>query len=111
MPQEILNIIWSALGIIITGLVGWGVDCLVKFLNSKIKDKELAHLLTNITLIITDAVKQVYQEFVESLKKTGSFDATAQKQALLEEPSATLLGIPLSSGRRFVQFVILYFME
>lgn len=81
MPQEILNILLSALGVIVTGLVSWGVVVLTNWLNTKIKDKNLAMLLTKATTIVSDAVKTVYQEFVEALKKDGKFDAEAQAQA------------------------------
>lgn len=81
MPQEILNILLSALGIVVTGLVSWGVVVLTNWLNTKIKDKNLAMFLTKVTTIVTDAVKTVYQEFVEALKKDGKFDAEAQVKA------------------------------
>lgn len=81
MPQEILNILLSALGIVVTGLVSWGVVVLTNWLNTKIKDKNLAMFLTKVTTIVTDAVKTVYQEFVEALKKDGKFDAEAQAKA------------------------------
>lgn len=81
MPQEILNIIFSAIGIVVTGLVSWGVAVLINWLNTKIKDKNLAMFLTKITTIVTDAVKSIYQESVEILKKNGKFDAAAQAEA------------------------------
>lgn len=81
MPTEIMNIIWSAVGIILTGLASWGVAALTKWLNSKISDKDVAAKITKILNIIADAVKQIYQEFVEVLKNEGKFDEAAQKQA------------------------------
>ena len=81
MPQEVLNIIFSAIGIVVTGLVSWGVAVLINWLNTKIKDKNLAMFLTKITTIVTDAVKSIYQESVEVLKKNGKFDAAAQAEA------------------------------
>ena len=81
MSQEILNIILSALGVVVMGLASWGVAVLTNWLNTKIKDKNLAMFLTKITTIITDAVKAIYQDFVEVLKKQGKFDAEAQKVA------------------------------
>lgn len=81
MPQEVLNIIWSALGIAVTGLVGWGVSALTIWLNKKIKNQKLAALLTRVLNIVADAVKEIFQEFVESLKEHGTFNEAAQKQA------------------------------
>lgn len=81
MSQEILNILLSALGIIVTGLASFVVAKLTQWINSKIKDKKTAALANGVITIITDAVKTVYQEFVEALKKEGKFDAEAQKAA------------------------------
>ena len=80
--DQLLTIIYSAVGIIITGLATWGVAVLTKWLNSKIKDKELANFLTTLTNIITSVVKEVYQTYVEALKKEGSFNKDAQAIAL-----------------------------
>lgn len=81
MPQEILNIILSAVSILVTGLVSWGVGLLISWLNSKIKDQDLARHLTAVTQIVTDAVMNVFQSFVDTLKKNGGFDEAAQKEA------------------------------
>lgn len=81
MPQEILNIIISAVSIVVTGLVSWGVSVLINLMNTKIKDKTLAAHLTAITQIVTDAVMNVFQTFVETLKANGTFDKAAQEEA------------------------------
>ena len=81
MPQEVLNIILSAVSILVTGLVSWGVGLLISWLNSKIKDQDLARHLTAVTQIVTDAVMNVFQSFVDTLKKNGNFDEVAQKEA------------------------------
>ena len=52
MPQEVLNIILSAVSILITGLASWGVGVLISWMNSKIKDQKLAQHLTRITQIL-----------------------------------------------------------
>lgn len=81
MSQEILNILLSALGIIVTGLASFVVAKVTQWINSKIKDKKAAELANGVLTVITNAVKTVYQEFVEALKKEGKFDAEAQKAA------------------------------
>lgn len=81
MPQEVLNIIISAVSTVVLGLIGWGVTVLTNWLNTKIKDKKVAEFATNIMNIIMNAVKMIYQEFVEVLKKEGRFDEKAQKEA------------------------------
>ena len=50
-------------------------------MNSKIKDQTLARHLTAVTQIVTDAVMNVFQSFVDTLKKNGNFDEAAQKEA------------------------------
>lgn len=81
MPAEVWNIIWSVVGLVVTGLASWGVGLLINLLNSKIKDQKLAGYLTSITQIVTDAVMEVFQSFVDTLKKNGSFDKAAQEEA------------------------------
>ena len=81
MPQEVLNIILSAVSLAVTGLVGWGVSVFTNWLNTKIADKQMAGYLTQITQIVTDAVMNIYQSFVETLKKNSKFDQAAQKEA------------------------------
>lgn len=81
MPQEILDIILSAVSILVTGLVSWGVGLLINLINSKIKDQKVAAHLAKITQIITDAVMNVFQSFVDTLKKNGKFDKDAQLEA------------------------------
>lgn len=82
MSQEIMQIVFSALGVLVTGLVGWLTTYLTKLLSQKIKDKDLANWLTQITEIILNAVKVTYQVYVEALKDKNMFDAEAQKEAL-----------------------------
>lgn len=81
MSQEVLNIILSGVSIIVTGLASWGVGVLISWMNSKIKDQTLAKHLTTVTQIVTDAVMNVFQSFVETLKANGNFDESAQKEA------------------------------
>lgn len=81
MSQEVLNIILSGVSIIVTGLASWGVGVLISWMNSKIKDQTLAKHLTAVTQIVTDAVMNVFQSFVETLKANGNFDKSAQKEA------------------------------
>ena len=82
MPQEIQNILLSALGVIITGLATWLSTYIVKLLNEKIKDKQFARWLSQIIEIITNAVKCTYQTYVEALKDENMFTKEAQEEAL-----------------------------
>jgi ribosome-binding factor A len=82
MPAELTNIIFSVIGIVITGLASWGTAVLIKWLNSKIKDKELAAFATTITTVVGNAVKAVTQTYVDSLKGTDAWTKEAQEKAL-----------------------------
>ena len=81
MPQEVMNIIWSALGIIVTGFISWGVAKAIKYFDKKFEDRRISSFLGKATTIVGDAVKVVYQDFVEALKDDGKFDAEEQKAA------------------------------
>lgn len=81
MPQEVLNIIWSAVGIVITGLLSWATTALVGWLNSKIKDTKVKQWATDLTKIIMSSVQTITQTYVDSLKREGAFTEEAQKEA------------------------------
>ena len=81
MPEQISEIIWSVVGIIVTGLASYIVVLITNFINSKIKDKKLASLATSLVNIVLDSVKLVYQTSVETLKKDGLFNKEAQAKA------------------------------
>lgn len=82
MPQEIMNIIWSALGVIITGLVSFVVTKFTQWINSKIKNDKAAKYLSTIMSLVGDSVKTVYQTYVEALKNENTFTKEAQEKAL-----------------------------
>lgn len=82
MPVELTNIIFSALGIIITGLASWGTTVLIKWLNSKIKNQELASFATTIATVVGQVVKEVTQTYVQNIKGTDAWTKEAQEKAL-----------------------------
>ena len=53
-----------------------------RFLENKNHKFSLSKLLTQATEIVVTAVKSVFQTYVESLKNSGTFDKTAQLEAL-----------------------------
>ena len=81
MSTEVMNILLSVVSVVLTALASWGVAVLTNWLNTKIKDKNMAAMITQCLNIVADAVKQIYQEFVEALKKEGKFDPVAQEEA------------------------------
>lgn len=81
MPAEIMNIIWSAIGVVITGLVTWGVATFTTWINGKISDKKAANYLATIMNLVGMSVQEIYQTYVEALKKEGKFGPEQQKIA------------------------------
>lgn len=81
MPKEILDIILSAVSILVTGLTGFVVTFIITLIKTKIKDQKLAGYLSSITGIVSDSVMSVFQSFVQTLKENDSFDEKAQAEA------------------------------
>ena len=55
---------------------------LIKWISNKIDNEKTEKDLTGATTIVLDAVKCVFQTYVETLKKEGSFNKNAQLIAL-----------------------------
>lgn len=55
---------------------------LYELINSKIKNEKGTKCLTEVSEIVLNAVRFVFQTYVESLKKSGSFDKDVQIEAL-----------------------------
>lgn len=79
--EQFYAILWTAVGILITGLASWLSVVLTNFLNSKIKDKKIAKITTELTNIVFNSVTYVTQTYVDTLKKNGKFDANAHIEA------------------------------
>ena len=77
--QEIL---FSAIGTILTGLLVGLVSIVTNQINTKIKDKNAAKILTSITTLVTNVVQATYQSYVEALKGTDAWTKKAQEEAL-----------------------------
>lgn len=78
---------WEQIGTeIILGLIGVvvsGLGALITYLiNKYVKDNELKTILNSLNDLVKMAVAEVYQTYVEALKKGGMFDENAQKEAL-----------------------------
>ena len=81
MPQEVLNIIWSAVGVLVTGLLSWVTTVIINWLNGKIKDTKVKQWATDLTQIIMTSVTTITQTYVDALKKEGAFSKEAQEEA------------------------------
>lgn len=81
MPQEAMTILWGALGTIVTAFIGWLTTTGVIWLNNKIKDAKIAKWSSTLYQIIMNAVQTVFQEFVDVMKKAGTWDEETAKEA------------------------------
>lgn len=86
------NIIITIVSAAATALGSWLVAKLTALIDSKVKDGKAKGFLNAALAIVTDVVKQTYQTYVESLKASGKFDASAQKAAL-EKSVNTIKGL------------------
>lgn len=84
MNEIILNIISVVVTAIILPLISYAGARLITWLNAKIKDENAKQQLTVATDIVTNAVRSVFQTYVETLKKNGTFDKESQKVALIK---------------------------
>lgn len=78
---------WEQIGTeIILGIVGVvisGLGALITYLINKfVKDNELKTILNSLNDLVKTSVAEVYQTYVEALKKGGMFDEKAQNEAV-----------------------------
>ena len=90
MNEILLNILSVLLTAVILPLISISGTQLIKFINSKIKNNELAKQLSTATTIVTNAVRVVFQTYVDALKKNGNFDKEAQAEALTRAKNIAL---------------------
>lgn len=90
MNEIILNIISIVVTAIILPLISYAGARLITWLNTKIKDENAKQQLTVATDIVTNAVRSVFQTYVEALKKNGTFDKESQKAALIKAKNDAL---------------------
>ena len=90
MNEIILNIISVVITAVILPLISYAGARLITWLNTKIKDENAKQQLTVATDIVTNAVRSVFQTYVETLKKNGTFDKESQKAALIKAKNDAL---------------------
>ena len=81
MPVELKDILWSALGLIVTSLITWGFFMLRSWVSKKMKKQDDANTINSCLTIIENVVKEVFQVYVEALKKDGKFGEEEHKKA------------------------------
>lgn len=82
MNDILLNIISIVVTAVIVPLISLLGSKLIQWIGTKVKDEKAAAFLSKASEIVLSAVKSVFQTYVDSLKKSGDFDAEAQKTAL-----------------------------
>lgn len=82
MNEIIISIISVVVTSVVLPLITLGGTKLIQLINQKIKDEKTKNLLTGLTTIVERSVRSVTQTYVDSLKKSGSFDQEAQLIAL-----------------------------
>ena len=90
MNEIILNIISVVVTVVILPLISYVGARLITWLNTKIKYENAKQQLTVATDIVTNAVRSVFQTYVETLKKNGTFDKESQKAALIKAKNDAL---------------------
>lgn len=84
MNEILINIISVVVTSIVLPLLSIAGAKLVQLINSKIKNNKAANFLSTATTIIINAVRSVFQTYVEALKKEDKFDEASQKLVLLK---------------------------
>lgn len=82
MNEILINIISAVVTTVLLPLLTLAGTKLIQWIGAKVKNEKAAALLSTASGIVLNAVRCVFQTYVDSLKKSGSFDAEAQKTAL-----------------------------
>lgn len=82
MNEILLNILSVIVTAIILPLISMVGGKLINWLSAKIKNEKAGILIGTATEIVINAVKSVFQTYVDSLKKEGKFDKESQLVAL-----------------------------
>ena len=78
MNQIFINILAAVVTCIILPLISFLGVKLTEWLNTKIKNEKGQALIKKATDIVLNAVRCVFQSYVETLKKSGGFDQKVQ---------------------------------
>ena len=102
MQEILLNILYILVTTVIIPLITTiGVRTINK-INGEIKNSRDAKTLSDATLVVTNAVKTVFQTYVESLKASGTFTPESQKEALQKAKTIALSQIKTDT-QMFIQ--------
>jgi len=82
MNDILINIISAVVTTVLLPLITWAGTKLIQYIGTKVKNEKASALLTTATNIVLNAVRSVFQTYVESLKANGKFDSASQVEAL-----------------------------
>ena len=82
MNEILLNVLSCVVTAVVIPLITLLGSKLIKWISSKIDNEKTEKYITEATTIVLDAVKCVFQTYVEALKKEGNFGKDAQLIAL-----------------------------
>lgn len=82
MNDILINIISAVVTTVLLPLITWAGTKLIQYIGTKVKNEKAAALLSTATNVVLNAVRSVFQTYVESLKASGSFGSDAQVEAL-----------------------------
>lgn len=104
--EQILTLIITT---ILVPLLSWGVSVLIKLADAKIaqiKNETIRQAFTDarkeLTAAVETAVAETQQTFVDAIKKEGTFDKAAAKQAF-EKSYARVLEIMSFAGMEIIE--------
>lgn len=81
--EKILSmVLYTVITAVVLPLITLAGNKLIAWLGAKTKNEKEAAYIQTATGIVLNAVKAVFQTYVETLKDAGSFDAAAQQEAL-----------------------------
>ncbi len=90
MNDILINIISAVVTTVLLPLITWAGTRLIQYIGTKIKNEKAATLLSAATEIVLNAVRSVFQTYVESLKASSSFTKEAQFTALCKAKDIAL---------------------
>lgn len=82
MNEILLNVLSCIVTAVVIPLITLLGSKLIKWISSKIDGEKAEKCIADATTIVLDAVRCVFQTYVDTLKKEGSFDREAQLIAL-----------------------------
>lgn len=90
MNDILINIISAVVTTVLLPLITWAGTKFIQYITAKVKNEKTATMLSAATNIVLNAVRSVFQTYVESLKASGSFTKEAQFTALCKAKDIAL---------------------